>query len=200
MKKIVALTALVAMLGFACAALAEGRTVRVSGIQAPPDTTAGTPGDPCAALDRETGQGAQANLMAGSLIGCWYIDTYNPISTSPTGVVQATGGEHFVGCLDIRRRRHCTAPDPTGTLAFTYTFEYQPAPVTGNELWGHCEHQIVSGTGGFARAAGQIDFTDNVSNGTSAYRGHITLADRDRRAHATAAAVAAAVSRPKSMC
>jgi hypothetical protein len=201
MKKLVGLTALVAMLAFAGAALAEGRTVRVSGIQAPPDATAGTPGDPCAAVDPETGQPAQANVMAGRLIGCWYTDTYSVISTTVTGVIHAIGSEHFVGCLNIGRHGDCTEPDPTGTLALTYTFEFKPDPVTGNELWGHCEHQIVSGTGGFAGAAGRIDFTDNVSNGTSAYRGHITLADRDRTAHATAAE-AAAVSqpRPSSMC
>jgi hypothetical protein len=201
MKKMVASTALVALLALAGAALAEGRTVRVSGIQAPPDVTAGTPGDPCAALDPETGQPAQANVMAGSLIGCWYIDTYFVISTTPTGVIHAIGSEHFVGCLDIARQTDCTQPDPTGTLALTYTFEYKSDPVTGNELWGHCEHQVVSGTGGFAGAAGRIDFKDNVSNGTSAYRGHITLADRDRTAH-PAAATAAAVSqpRPSSMC
>jgi len=201
MKKTVGLTALVAMLAFAGAALAEGRTVRVSGIQAPPDATAGTPGDPCAALDPETGQPAQANVMAGSLIGCWYTDTYTVISTTPTGVTHAIGSEHFVACLDIGRRGDCKEPDSAGTLALTYTFEYKQDPATQQEIWGHCEHQIVSGTGDFAAAAGRIDFKDNVSNGTSAYRGHITLDDRGRTAHAVVAA-AAAVSqpRPSSMC
>jgi hypothetical protein len=198
MKRLITPAALIAALVCATAALAHGSTIRVSGIQGPPDATAGAPGDPCAAVDPATGQPAGTNAMAGSLVGCWYTDTFNVISITPSGVIHATGSEHFVGCLDISRQGDCTRPDPTGTLALTYTFEFKQDPVTQHEIWGHCEHQIVSGTGGFAGATGRIDFRDNVLNGTSAYRGHITLADRNRAAHATAAA--AAVGRPSSMC
>ena len=203
MKKIVALTTLIAMLAFAGAALAEGTTVRVSGIQAPPDATAGTPGDPCAAVDPETGQPAQANVMAGSLIGCWYTDTYNVISTTPSGVIHATGSEHFVGCLDIRQEGRCTGDDPAGTFALSPRFEFK---VTNSqppeEIWGRCQHQILSGTGAFQGAAGKIEFRDNVTNGTSSYRGHITLAERREAVHKSAAVATAAVHRPRpsSMC
>jgi hypothetical protein len=70
-------------------------------------------------------------------------------------------------------------------------------PVTQQEIAGGCRHKIVSGTGDFAGATGRINFTDNVTNGTSSYRGYIRLADRHRVAFAKAAA---AVSRPSSMC
>jgi hypothetical protein len=56
------------------------------------------------------------------------------------------------------------------------------------------------GTGGLAGAAGWLDFTDNVTNGTSAYHGYITLAGRRRGAHATAAAAAARPRLPRAMC
>ena len=202
MKRLVTSAALIAVLVCAGSALAHGSSVRVSGIQGPYDATAGAPGDPCAAVDPETGQVPMGsiNVMAGSLIGCWYTDTFTPISSTPSGVIHATGSEHFVGCLDIGRTGQCAHRDPTGTLALTYRFEFKLDPVTQHEVWGHCEHRIVSGTGGFEGAVGRIDFTDNVANGTAPYRGHIRLTDRRGAAHATAAATAAAVSRPNSMC
>jgi hypothetical protein len=201
MHKLVTAAAVIAMLLCAGAALAHGSTVRVSGIQAPLDTTAGAPGDPCAAVDPETGVApAQSNAMAGSLIGCWYTDTFNPIIDTPNGVIVATGAEHFIGCLDIDRTATCADNDPTGTLAFTYTFEGTFNPITGNEIAGRCQHRIVSATGSFARATGRIDFTDNVTNGTSNYQGHITLAGRPRPGPVEARAAAAADSRPRSIC
>ena len=202
MKRLVTPAALSAVLVCAAAALAHGSAVRVSGIQAPADSTAGAPGDPCAAVDPQTGVApVLSNAMAGSLVGCWYTDTFDPIPGTPSGVIVATGSEHFVGCLDVDRTGACTAGDPTGALALSYKFEGQFDPVTGNEIAGRCQHKIVSGTGGFARARGRIDFIDNVTNGTSNYRGHITLADQRRDLGARAAhADAAAVSHPRSMC
>jgi hypothetical protein len=201
MKRLVTSAALIAVLVCAAAALAHGSAVHVSGIQAPPDTTAGAPGDPCAALDPATGAPAQGNAMAGSLIGCWYTDSFTPIFSTPSGVIVGTGAEHFVGCLNLHRTGRCAHRDPTGVLALTYKFEGKYDPVTGKELAGRCQHKIVSGADDFAGATGRIDFNDNVTNGTANYRGHITLANRPgvvvRRA---AAAATAAVSRPRSMC
>ena len=203
MKKIFALTALIAMLAFAGAALAEGMTVRVSGIQAP---YASAPGDPCYELDPVTGQPPYlANAMAGSLIGCWFTDTFKVISSTPSGVIHATGSEHFVGCLDIRQEGRCTADDPAGTFATSARFELKVVnngTPTPTEIWGRCQHQILSGTGAFQGAAGQIDFRDNVTNGTSSYRGHITLAERPEAVHASATVATADVYRlrPSSMC
>ena len=95
MKRLVTSAALIAVLVCAGSALAHGSTVRVSGIQAAADTTAGAPGDPCAAGSRDRDKPAGTiNAMAGSLIGCWYTDTGNLIDSTPLpdGVV--------------RRRRH----------------------------------------------------------------------------------------------
>lgn len=201
MKKLIAPTTLIAVLVCVSAALAHSSTVRVAGIQASLDTTAGAPGDPCAAADPETGQASVlSNAMAGSLFGCWYTDTFNLINSTPSGVIYATGSEHFVGCLDVRRKGDCAKTDRTGTFAMTYGFLAQFDPVTGSEIWGGCQHKIVSGTGGFAGATGRIDFKDNVATGTSSYWGHVTLRGRDQFARASAVPTAAAVSRPASMC
>src|SRR3977135_3713594 len=78
MKRLVTSAALIAVLVCAAAALAHGSAVHVARIQAGADTTAGAPGDPCAVLDPATGAPAQGNAMAGSLIGCWYTDSFTP--------------------------------------------------------------------------------------------------------------------------
>lgn len=200
MKRLITPATLIAILVCASAAVAHGSSVGVSGIQGPADTTAGAPGDPCAATDPETGQApVVSNAMAGSLIGCWYTDTFKQITLTASGVLYATGSEHFVGCLDVRGKASCTPSDRTGTFALKYTFlaQYDAA---GNEIWGGCQHKVVSGTGGFAGAAGSIDFQDNVANGTSSYVGFLTLRGRDQSARVRAVAAAAAVRRPESMC
>jgi hypothetical protein len=199
MKKIVALTTLIATLAFDGAALAEGTTVRVSGIQAPNATA---PSDPCYELDPATGQPPViANAMAGSLIGCWFTDVFTWGPTSPGGILHATGAEHFVGCLDVKREGRCTEGDPAGTLALSARFEFK---VTNSqppeEIWGRCQHQILSGTGAFDGASGEIDFMDNVTNGTSNYRGRITLARRHDAVRPRAAVPTAAVHRLSSVC
>ena len=200
MKRLITSATLIAALVCASAALAHGSIVRVSGIQAPPDRTAGAPGDPCAVVDPETGQPPfVSNAMAGSLVGCWYTDTFKITAKKPNGVVHAVGTEHFIGCLHTGRRGGCTKADRTGTLALTARFQFE-FDQAGKEISGRCQHKIVSGTGDFDGAAGRIDFKDNVTNGTSTYRGQITLAKPHRSAHATAAAAGPAASRPTSMC
>lgn len=200
MKKLIRATVLLVVLVWASAALGHRSTVRVSGIQAPLDQTAGAPGDPCAATDPETGRAPHfANAMAGSLIGCWYTDTFKITLRKPNGIVHATGTEHFVGCLDTHRARHCTRADPTGTLALTATFELKFDPA-GNEIWGRCQHPIVSGTGDFRKATGRINFKDIVTNGTARYRGHITLADGHKAVRAATAAAVSTVAPARSIC
>jgi hypothetical protein len=119
--------------------------------------------------------------MAGGLIGCWYTDTFilhpaQPNGT-PSGVIQATGTEHFIGCLDGDGDDTCTASDPAGTLAFTYQLSAKYDLTTDAEIHGRCQHPIVpgSGTGGFLGARGVITFNDDVTNGTFPYRAQITL-------------------------
>jgi hypothetical protein len=202
MKRLIAPLTLVVLVACAGPAIASGSTIQIAGIQGPPDTTAGTPGDPCAAVDPVTGLApAGSNVMAGSLIGCWYTDTFNPTVTTPSGVIHATGAENFVGCLDAALTGACGTSDPSGSFAATYTFVGK-FDAAGNEIWGRCRHKIESGTGGFAGATGRVNFQDNVANGTSDYRGHITLADGSGAAPTRAAVAAAAsvVRPPKSMC
>ena len=113
MKRLITPITLLSLLVCAGVALAHGPTVRVSGIQGPLDTTAGSPGDPCALVDPATGQApVLSNAMAGSLIGCWYTDTFKLITITPSGVIHTTGTEHYVGCLDISPRQGCTHADP----------------------------------------------------------------------------------------
>jgi hypothetical protein len=192
MKRTITATMLVAGLAWTAAALASGGSaVRVAGVQAAADKHAGAPGDPCAKLDPATGKKpSQWNVMTGSLIGCWYTDTFKTTVSKPNGVIDAIGAEHFVGCLSSNRARRCATPDPTGALKLSYTFEGR-FKANGNEVWGHCEHQIVSGTGTFAGASGWVDFRDDVANGTSAYHGRITLGGGAGAADVTAEAAAA---------
>jgi hypothetical protein len=175
MKKLTALASVTGALACAAAGSAGAAPVRLTGVQSPPDKTAGQAGDPCRALDPLTGRApALANTMAGSLIGCWYTDTFNPVRSGPKGAILAIGTEHFVGCLDADRNRTCAGGDPRGTLALIYAFEARFDP-QGHELSGGCQHPIMSGTGAFVGARGRVDFKDNVKAGTSRYHGTLTL-------------------------
>ena len=111
-------------------------------------------------------------------------------------MIVVAGTEHFVGCLDISHEGKCTHADPTGSLALTYILRGTVQLPDQPDLGG-CQHGIVPGmgTGGLAGAAGWLDFTDNVTNGTAAYDGYFTLGGRRRGAHVATAA--AAVARPR---
>jgi hypothetical protein len=188
MRKLTAVAPLVATLACVAASSASASTIRVAGVQSPPDTTAGQPGDLCRAVDPVTGVAPVfTNTMAGSLIGCWYTDTVEQVKSSPNGEILAIGTEHFVGCIDVNRDERCSHRDQHGTLAFIFAFEGQ-FDKTGKEVRGACQHPILSGTGDFRGARGRLNFTDNVATGTSAYRGQITLAKHSRTARALASA------------
>jgi hypothetical protein len=153
----------------ALAAPAGATQNQVSGIQTfgitPPacnDLTA----DPSATL-----------TMTGGLIGCWYVDTFNKKKeTDPASgklVFIYYGTEHFTGCLDADGDGQCSG-DPTGTFDTTFTFTTQnEATAPYSEIRGRCHHPIVGGDGAFANATGLLNFKDDVSNGTSPYKGHI---------------------------
>jgi hypothetical protein len=186
--------ALVAAFALAVPAFAASgvSAVRVAGVQSPADSTAGKPGDLCRAVDPMTGAvPAVSNTMAGSLVGCWYTDTFSQIKSAPNGNILAIGTEHFVGCIDADRSGRCAGRDPRGTLALIYVFEAQ-YDKKGNEIHGGCQHVIVSGTGKLAQARGRIDFTDKPANGSASYRGSVMLAGRATQARATSASRSAA--------
>jgi hypothetical protein len=196
MKRLTTVAPLVAVLACVAASSASASSVPVAGIQSPPDMTAGQPGDPCRALDPQTGLAPYlSNTMTGSLIGCWYTDIFIVVKYHPNGEYLAIGTEHFVGCLDLAREGKCARRDPHGTLAFIAAFEGQVDPTNPTKaISGQCQHPILSGTGDFQGATGRLEFKDNVATGTSAYQGHITLAKRSRRARATASAARRSLS------
>ena len=124
-------------------------------------------------------------LMTGDLNGCWYTDSFTGRS-QPSGTYQETGTETFVGCL---------ADGTTcGTFGTTYQFEGKFAP-DGSEIFGRCQHPIVSGSGtqGFEGASGRVDFKDDVDAGLLLYRGHLTGV-AGSTSSATASATTGAVS------
>jgi hypothetical protein len=120
--------------------------------------------------------------MFGDLVGCWYTDTFVPGESHPDGEFTATGTETFAGCIDANHDGVCNAADPTGSFRTTFVFYAILDPNTGAELSGHCYHPIIggSGTGGFARAHGAVNFVDNVTPTqiTASYFGEIETASR----------------------
>jgi hypothetical protein len=166
--RLLALVALVSCFAFVGAAPASAATVHVSGVQSAPVSSAVCP---------DQTAGLPAYTMAGGLVGCWYTDTLsfrgNPLG-APSGAIQATGTEHFGGCLDLDVDGTCVG-DPQGTLTFTYQLSAKFDVVTGAEIHGRCQHPIISGTGDLSGASGVLTFKDDVTNGTALYRGHVTL-------------------------
>ena len=112
-------------------------------------------------------------VMRGSLHGCWYTHikaarTFRGPRTFRGRIYIESGRELFVGRLNR---------GPAGRFTTTYTFE-AILNADGDEVWGRCQHPIVSGsgTGGFAGATGRVDFKDIIGDPiTYVYRGHIGL-------------------------
>jgi hypothetical protein len=110
--------------------------------------------------------------MSGSLVGTWYTDSVECHVTPGRNAAPwpCTGTEHFVGCLDANGDGQCL--EPSGVLYFTYNYTGTPV---GN---GRCHHPIVSGTGAFEGATGQLTFKDRLGACgivETTYKGHISL-------------------------
>jgi hypothetical protein len=163
-KVFMAVGALLVALTIAVAPAFAG-TVLVSG-----DQTPAAPNDPCIAGDPNS---LGTFTMDGSLIGCWYTDDFS-FREQPSGNAEATGHEHFVGCLDLGLDGSCTG-DPGGTLSFSFQFSGRYDNVTFAEIRGRCHHPIVSGTGAFADASGVLHFKDDVATGIASYTGNVRL-------------------------
>ena len=138
----------------------------------------GVPGPPVAACD---GKGSEATyVMFGDLVGCWYPDSFVPGEVHPDGELTATGTETFAGCTYANHDGACNATDPSGTVRTTFVLYAILGPNTGAELSGHFYHPIIagSGTGGFTKAHGAVNFVDNVTPTqiTADYFGEFELA------------------------
>jgi hypothetical protein len=123
-------------------------------------------------------------VITGDLNGCWYLDSFTGQS-HPSGTYQETGAETFIGCL---------ADGTTcGSFSTTYQFHAKYAP-DGSEIFGRCQHPIVSGSGteGFKGVSGRVDFKDDVDAAVFTYRGHLKgVAGSTSTASASASASAA---------
>ena len=114
-------------------------------------------------------QGAvYAIRMTGDLEGCLYafIDDFE---CSPSGTYREEGREYFVG----------TYNGQSGTFRTTYKFEAKYEDCDGGplgaEIFGRCQHPIVtgSGTGVFGGISGQLNFKDDIEAGNFPYRAHL---------------------------
>lgn len=92
--------------------------------------------------------------MTGSLVGCWWIDTFESKTDPGKSTFRATGTEHFTGCMG----------SVCGTFytTFSFTAKTDGPWLTGAEIHGRCHHPVIGGTAGFAGAAGEISFHDVV--------------------------------------
>ena len=124
---------------------------------------------------------AISTKMEGGLLGCWWVDTFNPdpfdpASYNPGGSATFTGTEHFMGCINRDGDAVCDPDEPSGTFFTTYTFTAK-FDASGNEIHGRCHHPIVRGISGFEGITGVINFTDDVSTvpPTSPYWGPVKL-------------------------
>lgn len=146
----VALTAVFVVVPVGAASAGPGVT-QVDGLMVP---------DGGAACDDDAASIA-AYVVSGSLVGCWYIDTFVVEHTSNAGGFLASGTEQFAGCLGSRCGRFFT----------TYTFT---AKFTGDtEDHGRCHHPVVGGDGDFAGVTGVINMHD-LPDGCSIYSGHLS--------------------------
>jgi hypothetical protein len=138
---------------FGAAAIAGGNgTTQVSGLLEP-DLDASCTDHPSAVASYD---------VSGSLVGCWYVDTFVVEHASNGGGSVSTGTETFVGCLGSSCGRFFT------TYKFTSKYEGD------TEVHGRCHHPIVGGDGAFTGASGVIEMKD-LPNGCAAYKGHLTL-------------------------
>ncbi|NNE11021.1 MAG: hypothetical protein HKN41_02125 [Ilumatobacter sp.] len=103
-------------------------------------------------------------VMTGSLQGCLYGYTdVDSIQFRPSGTWLDRGWEVFV-----------SADDPGDRFWTTQTFT---AKFTEDgQQFGRCQHKVIGGEGAFDGATGQINFKDNIVDGSAVdfdYKGHI---------------------------
>lgn len=114
-----------------------------------------------------------------SLDGCLYITDITREQWNPgdgVSTYQENGTERFEGDLYFNGE----PVGDGGTFDTTYQFraKFEEARNFDTEIFGRCQHPIVSGTGVFANVEGRLDFKD-VLEGPGApyfpYRGHVRV-------------------------
>ena len=110
-----------------------------------------------------------------SLDGCLVITSVTREQWNPSVTYQENGTELFVGNLFIDG-----VDQGPGTFETTYQFraKFEERGNFDTEIFGRCQHPIVSGTGVFKYVEGRLDFKD-VLEGPGApyfpYRGHMRV-------------------------
>ena len=110
--------------------------------------------------------------MTGDLVGDWYLVDDDGLRVRPSGTVQATGSELFVGCYDADGSGDCGGAEVQGWIAFDYQYS---ASASGN---GRCHHPVVDAGDGFAGTSGQLTFKDRLGacgEVLTTYSGHLDL-------------------------
>jgi hypothetical protein len=108
-------------------------------------------------------------IVSGDLEGCWYVNIDRASDLGPpSGIYVEFGRDVFVGRL---------RGGPNGTFSTTYTYEsrWDPGVAIGTEIWGRCQHLIVSGsgTGGLHGVTGHLLRPDVATDGSGSYRGFV---------------------------
>ena len=108
-------------------------------------------------------------IVSGDLEGCWYTKIDQARDLRPSGLHLEVGREVFVGSV---------RGGPEGSFSTVYTWEskWDSDIATGTEIWGHCQHVIVrgSGTGGLHDVTGHLVRTDIAPDASIGhYRGFV---------------------------
>jgi len=131
-------------------------TTPVSGTFVLDDTHSTCPDPPAAYSDYDP------FIISGDLEGCWYthIDRARDLGP-PSGLYLEVGRELFVGHLRV-------GDDGTFTTTYRFKSQWDPDAATPTEIWGRCQHLIVSGsgTGGLQGVTGHLARTDIASDGS----------------------------------
>ena len=65
--------------------------------------------------------------------------------------------------------------DGTFNTTYLFTAKYVDCATLAEEIWGRCQHPIItgSGTGDFSGVTGRFDIKDDVEAGNLPYKGHL---------------------------
>src|SRR5258705_11344239 len=118
--------------------------------------------------------GSKAHVTGG-LLGQWLGTSFKQLAAKP--LIRARGTERFVGCVDVARDGNCTG-DPFGSLRLSFLYWAKPGSQPNTVAWGSCYHPVLSGTGAFKGATGDLTMGNSpLADGTfrTDYIGNVTV-------------------------